>query len=215
MHRAAMGDLDRRRDPLARQPRKGRSACPGSPLKSSTEAPASPVASASRDRRGDAGGIIGEGILEVGGDRQIGRRHERCRVLQRLVTADRAVEAAERGSVAAAGRGDRRRTRATRAGSPSRHVPGVGKQQRRSGTMQRRATSGPCPLGWCRRPASAVAMRGGRAGIRASATTGAGTRPPAKQDREQERPMTSATGIGWRGESGRRAPGRISATASR
>src|SRR5439155_16246827 len=68
-------------------------------------------------------------VLEVGRDRQLGRGHERAGVGERLVAADRVVEAAERGREAAAGGGER--VKAERREQPrGPHIPGVGEQQR-------------------------------------------------------------------------------------
>ena len=98
----------RRRPRPARPPaRCRRSGSSSWPLKSSTDKPASPVSTASETVCATPSGIVGEAVLQVGRDRQVGRGDDRGRVRQRLVAADRAVRAAQRRREPGAGGGQR------------------------------------------------------------------------------------------------------------
>ncbi len=85
-------------------------------------------------------GAVGEAVLEVGGDRKVGRGHDLGGVAQRLLGGHRAVKAPERRRIAAA----RRRQRLeTERGQQTRRagVPRVGQQQRRPGRWRARKCS--------------------------------------------------------------------------
>ena len=118
-----MGDLDRGLHPLRGQRRSHRSRRRRrrSPRPSSRRAR---LSSASSIVCATPSGSSANAVLEVGRDRQLGGGDDLRGVRDRLLPRDRAVEPAERGGIAAAGRGQRLVTRATRASWPTPHPTG-------------------------------------------------------------------------------------------
>jgi hypothetical protein len=77
----------------------------------------------------DAGRLVGEAVLQVGGDRKVGRGDYRGGVGEGIVAAHRAVQAAQRRGVAGTRRGER--VEAKRGEQPRRSlVPWIRQQQR-------------------------------------------------------------------------------------
>ena len=131
----------------ARRPRRARRPSPASRIGVARRSPRSSSRRARRPARGAASratppGVGAKHVLEVGRDRQVGRRDDRRRVRERLVARDAAVAPAERRREAAARRGERleaeRREQPRRAG-----VPRVGHEQRRAPARGARGTARP------------------------------------------------------------------------
>ena len=106
-HRSRVRRVGGGRDPLGRLARCRKSARPASPVESSSRAARQPGRHGQGDGPRDAGRVVGEAVLQVGGDRQFGRRDDRGGVRQGLVAAHRAVQPPQRRGVPGTGGGER------------------------------------------------------------------------------------------------------------
>src|SRR5438445_329117 len=92
-------------------------------------------------RLGYVGGLVGEAVLQISRDRQLGCSDERLGVRERLLAAHGVIEPTERGRMAAAGA--RQRLKAERCEQACRAwVPGIGEQQRLLLPVQRHKAGG-------------------------------------------------------------------------
>ena len=98
------------------------------------------------NRVGDRPGVVAETVLEVGADRQVGRRHDGARVLHHPVTADGVVPLPDREGKSGA-RGRQGLEPQARQEPRRPRVPGVGQDERPAPLVQGPERARPFRLG--------------------------------------------------------------------